>query len=46
MVLSLVLYGCEIWCVTVREGVKLSALKNRVLIRMLGGKRQEVRAGC
>jgi len=46
MVLSVVLYGCETWSVTVREGVKLSAFKNRVLTKMLEVKREEVRAGC
>jgi hypothetical protein len=39
MVLSFVLYGCETWSLTIREGVELSTFKNRVLTKMLEIKR-------
>jgi hypothetical protein len=40
----MVLYGCETWSLTVREGHKLRVLENRVL-RIFGPKRDEVTGG-
>jgi hypothetical protein len=41
VVLPVVLYGCEIWSVTLREEQRLRAFKNRVLRRIFGPKRDE-----
>jgi hypothetical protein len=38
-----VLYGCETWSVTLREEHRLRVFKNRVLRRIFGRKRDEVR---
>ena len=43
MILSLVLYGCETWLLTLREERRLRVFENRVLRRVLGPKRNEVR---
>jgi hypothetical protein len=40
MVLPFVLYGCEIWSITLRSEYRLSRLK--VLRRIFGPKREEV----
>jgi hypothetical protein len=37
-----VLYGCEIWPLTLREEHKLRAFQNKVLRRIFGPKRDEV----
>ena len=37
-----VLYGCEIWSLTLRKELKLRVFENRVLRRVLGPKRNEV----
>jgi hypothetical protein len=37
-----VLYGCEIWSLTMREERRLRAFENRVLRRMFGPKKDEV----
>ena len=42
IILPLVLYGCETWSLTLREGRKLRAFENRVLRRIFGPKRDEV----
>jgi hypothetical protein len=42
--LPVVLYGCEIWCLTLREEHRLSVFENRVL-RIFGPKRDEVMGG-
>jgi hypothetical protein len=42
IILSLVLYGCETWSLTLREECRLRVFKNRVLRRILGPKRNEV----
>jgi hypothetical protein len=41
-VLAVVLYGCETWSLTVREGHKLRVFENRVLRRIFGPKRDGV----
>jgi hypothetical protein len=43
--LPVVLYGCEIWSLTVREKHKLRVFENRVLRRILGPKRDGVTGG-
>jgi len=40
--LPVVLYGCETWCVTLREEPRLRVFENRVLRRIFGPKRGEV----
>jgi hypothetical protein len=40
--LPVVLYGCETWSLTLREGHRLRVFKNRVLRRIFGPKRDEV----
>ena len=42
IILSVVLYGCENWSLTLREERKLRAFENRVLRRVFGPKRDEV----
>ena len=38
----LVLYGCETWSLTLREGRRLWVFQNKVLRRIFGPKRDEV----
>ena len=40
--LHVVLYGCEIWSLTLREDHRLMLFENRVLRRIFGPKRDEV----
>jgi len=40
--LPVVLYGCEIWSLTLREERRLRVSENRVLRRIFGHKRDEV----
>ena len=42
IILSVVLYGCEIWSLTLREERRLRVFENRVLRRGFGPKRDEV----
>jgi hypothetical protein len=42
VILSVVLYGCEIWSSTLREESRLRVFENRVLRRIFGPKRDEV----
>jgi len=42
IILSLVLYGCETWSLTLREKRRLRVFENRVLRRIFGPKRDEV----
>jgi len=42
IILPVVLYGCEIWLLTLREKRELSVFENRVLRRIFGPKRNEV----
>jgi hypothetical protein len=39
--LTVVLYGCETWSLTLREESRLRVFKNRVLRRIFGPKRDE-----
>jgi hypothetical protein len=41
-ILSVVLYGCEAWSLTLREERRLKVSENRVLRRMFGPKRDEI----
>jgi hypothetical protein len=41
VILPLVMYGCETWYLTLREGHKLRAFENRVLRRISEPKREE-----
>ena len=43
IILSVVLYGCETWSLTLREGRRLMLAEIRVLRRKCGPKRGEVR---
>jgi hypothetical protein len=43
--LALILYGCEIWSLTLREEHRLRAFGNRVLRRIFRFKRNEVTRG-
>jgi hypothetical protein len=42
VILPVVLYGCEAWCLTLREEHRLRVFENRVLRRIFGPKRDEV----
>jgi hypothetical protein len=42
IILSVVLYGCETWSLTLREERKLRVFENRVLRKVFGPKRDEV----
>jgi hypothetical protein len=42
IILSVVLYGCETWSLTLREEQRLKVYKNRVLRRIFGPKRDKV----
>jgi hypothetical protein len=44
-ILSVVLYGYETWCLTLREGHGLRVLQNRVLSIIFGQKRDEETGG-
>jgi hypothetical protein len=42
IILSVVLYGCETWSLTLREEYRVRVFENRVLRRLFGPKRDEV----
>ena len=42
LIVSVVLYGCETWSLTLRKKHRLRAFENRVLRRIFGPKRDEV----
>ena len=42
IILSVVLYGCETWSLTLREERRLRVFENRVLRRVFGPKRDDV----
>jgi hypothetical protein len=42
VILSVVLYGCETWSLTLREENRRKAFENRVLRRMFGPKMDEI----
>jgi hypothetical protein len=41
IILTVVLYGCETWSLTLREKCRPRVLKNRVLRRVFGPRRDE-----
>jgi hypothetical protein len=41
VILPVVLYGCEVWSLTLREEQRLRVFENRVLRRIFGPKREE-----
>jgi hypothetical protein len=45
IILPIVLYGCKTWSLTLGKGHGLMVLENRVLRRIFGPKRDEVRGG-
>jgi hypothetical protein len=45
IILSVVLYVCETWSLTLREEQRLRVFENRVLRRIFGSKRDEVIEG-
>jgi hypothetical protein len=42
IILPVVLYGCDTWSVTLREGHRLRVFEKKVLRRIFGPKRDEV----
>jgi len=42
IILPVVLYGCDTWSLTLKEEPRVRVLKNRVLKRIFGPKRDEV----
>jgi hypothetical protein len=42
IILSVVLYGCETWSLTLREERRVRVFQNRVLRRIFGPKREKV----
>jgi len=42
VILPVVLYGCETWSLTLREGRRLRVFENRVLRRIFGPRRNKV----
>ena len=42
IILLVVLYGCETWSFTLREGHRLKGFKNRVLRKVFGPKRDKI----
>jgi hypothetical protein len=42
IILSVVLYGCEIWSLALREEGRLKVFENRVLREIFGPKKNEV----
>jgi hypothetical protein len=45
IILPVVLYGCEVWSLTLREEHRPRVFENRVLRRIFGPKRDEVMGG-
>jgi hypothetical protein len=46
IILSVVLYGCETWSLTLREEHRLRVFENRILSRIFGPKTDEVTGEC
>ena len=42
IILSVVLYGCETWSLTLREEHRLRVFENKVLRKIFGAKRDEI----
>ena len=45
IILPVVLYGCEIWSLTLTEECRLRVFENRILMRIFGSKRDENGSG-
>jgi len=45
IILPVVLYGCETWSLTLKEERRLRVLEKRMLRRIFGPKRDEVKGG-
>jgi hypothetical protein len=45
IILHVILYGCEIWSLTLKEEHRLRVFENKVLRRIFGPKRDEVTGG-
>jgi hypothetical protein len=45
IILSVILYGCETWSLTLKEERRLRVFENKVLRRIFGPKRDEVTGG-
>jgi len=45
IILPVVLYGCEIWSLTLRQEHRLRVCENRVLTRIYGPRRKDVARG-
>jgi hypothetical protein len=45
IIFHIVLYGCEIWLLRVREDHRSRVFENKVLIRIFGPKRDEITGG-
>jgi hypothetical protein len=45
IILLVILYGCETWCLTLREEHSLRVCENRVLRRIFGPKKEEIVGG-
>jgi len=41
--MSVVSFGCETWCLTLRKARKLVVFENRVLRKVFGSQRDEVK---
>jgi hypothetical protein len=46
IILPVVLYGCETWSLTLREGRRLRVFEKRVMKRIFGTRRDEVTGDC
>jgi hypothetical protein len=46
IILPVVLYGCETWSLTLREEHRLKVFANRLLRRIFGPKKDEVKEEC
>jgi hypothetical protein len=46
IILPVVLYGCDSWSLTLREQRRLRVFENRVLRRIFGSRRDEVKGEC
>jgi len=42
LILSVVLYGCETWSITLKEEIRLRVFEKWVLERIFGSKRDEI----
>jgi hypothetical protein len=42
IILPVILYGCETWLLTLKEGCRLRVFENRVLRKIFGPKRDDI----